>query len=235
AGDLHRPLVRLGAAHREHRVREVAGSEGGELRRQLGGGRVRELARGGIVGEAHRLLGDGLGDLAPAVAHVDHGEAGEAVEQLLAILRPHVDALAAIDDELLVGEPRMVLRLVRPEVLDGAAVDHGVLSLLAWRSAAVPSRSTAPVAGSTATPYHSRAAAIETYPRAMSRATSSGSRVKGSPYPPLPDTHMLTRSPWAIGWMAFEWRAWALSVPGFRMVAPSAPGRPPWRPGGANL
>src|SRR5215467_5632454 len=180
-GDLHRPLVRLGAAHREHRVRQVAGGEGGELGRQLGGGRVRELAGGRIVGEADRLLGDGLGDLAAAVAHVDHGEAGEAVEELLAFLRPHPDALAAIDDELLVGEPGMVLRLVRPEMLDGPAVDHGVLSLVAWRSARVPSKSTAPVAGSTATPYHSRAAVTETYPRATSRATSSGSRMKGSP------------------------------------------------------
>src|SRR5262249_38816812 len=46
---------------------------------------------------------------------------------------------------------------------------------------------------------------------------------------------MLTRSPWAMGWMAFEWRARACSVPGFRMVAPRAPGRPPWRPGGGDV
>ena len=78
AGDLHRPLVGLGAAHREHGVGEVAGGQRGELLGQLGRGAVRELPRGRVVREAHGLLGDGLGDLAPPVPHVDHGQAGEA-------------------------------------------------------------------------------------------------------------------------------------------------------------
>ena len=124
-GDLHRALVGLGAAHREHRVAEVARRQRRELGGELGGRAIRELARRRVVGEAHRLLGDGLGDLPPAVPDVDDGEAGEGVHQLLALLRPEPDALGAIDDELLVGEPRVILRPVSPEIGDLLRVLHG--------------------------------------------------------------------------------------------------------------
>jgi hypothetical protein len=75
------------------------------------------------------LLGDRLRDLAPPVAHVHHREPGEAVHELLALLGPDPDALGPVDDELLVGEERMVLRLVRPEVPDRLRVGaHGLVS-----------------------------------------------------------------------------------------------------------
>ncbi len=56
------------------------------------------------------------------MAHVDHREAGEAVEQLLSLLGPDPDPLAAVDDQLLVGQERMVLGLVGPQVPDGLRV-----------------------------------------------------------------------------------------------------------------
>src|SRR6185503_8886953 len=97
-----------------------------------GGRTVRELASRRIVGQADGLLGDRLGDLAAAVSHVDHGEAGEAVDELLTALGPDVHALGALDHELLVGEPGMVLRLVGPEMPDRlAARGHGVPPCLA--------------------------------------------------------------------------------------------------------
>ncbi len=130
-GDLHRALVGLGPADREKRIVEIARRKLGDLGRQLGRGPVRELARGRIVGEAHRLLGDGLGDLAAPMAGVHHGQAGEAVEQLLAALGPHPHALGAVDHELLVREPCMILGLVGPEVPDVVATRrHGCASLL---------------------------------------------------------------------------------------------------------
>jgi hypothetical protein len=127
--DLHRALVGLRAAHREHRVAEVAGGDRGDLLGQLRGGSVGELAGRRVVGQAHRLLRDRLRDLAPAVPHVDHRQAREAVEQLLALLGPDPHALPAIDHQLLVGEERMVLRLVGPQVPDGLRVGrHGRVS-----------------------------------------------------------------------------------------------------------
>ncbi len=138
AGDLHRPLVGLGAAHREHGVGEVAGGQGGELLGQLGRGAVRELPRGRVVGQAHGLLGDGLGDLAPPVPHVDHGEAGEGVHQLAPARRPEPHALGPVDEQLLVGEPGVVLRPVRPEVADRLAVGHDRVLLMAQGHEARP-------------------------------------------------------------------------------------------------
>ena len=54
----------LGAADREERILEIARRQRGELRRQPRRRPVRELPRRRIVGQAHRLLGDRLGDLA---------------------------------------------------------------------------------------------------------------------------------------------------------------------------
>ena len=125
-GDLHRPFVRLGAAHRKERVGQVARRKGGELGRQLGGGPVGELAGRRVVRQAHRLLRDGLGDLPAPVPHVHHRQTREGVHHLLALLGPEPDALPPIDQELLVGQPRVVLRLVRPQVPDHLAVDHGI-------------------------------------------------------------------------------------------------------------
>jgi hypothetical protein len=118
AGHLHGPLVGLGSADREERVVEIARRERRELGRQLGGRPVRELASRRIVRQPHRLLGDRLGDLPPAVTHVDDGEAREAVDELLSALGPDVDALGSLDHELFIGKPGMVLGLVGPEVPD---------------------------------------------------------------------------------------------------------------------
>src|SRR4030095_4517915 len=120
--DLHRPLVGLRPRHREHRVAQVARGERRELGRELGGGPVRELARGRVVGQLDGLLGDRLGDLAPPVPHVHDGQAREAVHQLLALLRPDPYPLGAIDDQLVVLEKRVVLSLVRPEMADVVGV-----------------------------------------------------------------------------------------------------------------
>jgi hypothetical protein len=124
--DLHRALVGLGAADGEHGDVEIARRERGELGGELGGRPIRELARGGVVGQTHRLLGDRLGDLTAPVADVHDGEASERVHELLAALGPHPHALGAIDDQLFVGQPGMVLRLVRPQMADGVrARRHG--------------------------------------------------------------------------------------------------------------
>ena len=126
AGHLHGALVGLGPAHGEERVVEIARRQRGELGRQLRRRPVRELARRRVVGEAHGLLGDGLGDLPPSVANVHHGEARKAIEELLAALGPDPDALGPLDHELFVGEPGVVLGLVRPEMSDRlAARGHG--------------------------------------------------------------------------------------------------------------
>ena len=132
AGHLHGALVGLGPADREERVVQIARGEAGELGGQLRGRAVRELASRRVVGQAHGLLGDRFGDLPPAMTNVDHGEAGEAVDELLAPLGPDVDALGALDHEVLVGKPGMILRLVGPEVPDRlAARGHGLPPCLA--------------------------------------------------------------------------------------------------------
>jgi hypothetical protein len=53
---------------------------------------------GVIVGELARLLGDGLGDLHAAVAHVNAVEPGEGVQALAALAVDDRDPLAALDD-----------------------------------------------------------------------------------------------------------------------------------------
>src|SRR5205807_8242754 len=121
AGHLHGALVGLGAADGEERIVEIARREGGELRGQLRSGSIRELASRRIVGQAYGLLGDRLGNLPTAVPHVDDREAREAVDELLAALGPNVHAFGPLDHEFLVGEPRMILRLVGPEVPDRLA------------------------------------------------------------------------------------------------------------------
>src|SRR3972149_4445562 len=52
------------------------------------------------------------------VADVDDGEAGERVHQLLAALGPDPHPLGPVDDQLLVRQPGVILRLVGPEVSD---------------------------------------------------------------------------------------------------------------------
>ena len=53
---------------------------------------------GMIIGELAGLLGDGVGDLAAAIADIDAIEAGEGVQAAPAVTVGDVDALAAGDD-----------------------------------------------------------------------------------------------------------------------------------------
>ena len=53
---------------------------------------------GVVVGEFVRLGGDGVGDLLAAVADIDAVEAGEGVEQPVAVAILDIDAGAAGDD-----------------------------------------------------------------------------------------------------------------------------------------
>jgi hypothetical protein len=74
---------------------------------------------------AHRV-----GDFGAAVTDVHHRESGVGVEQPPAPAVPDIDALAALDHEVLVGPGRMILGLVRPQVLDELSVGHGSSRLL---------------------------------------------------------------------------------------------------------
>src|SRR5262249_15506224 len=114
----------------------IAWSQRGELLGQLSGRPVRELARRRVVGQAHGLLRDRLRDLPPPVAHVDHGQAREGIHQLAAARRPEPHALGPVDDELLVGEPWVILRPVGPEIVDLVPVAHARPSSLTRRLAA---------------------------------------------------------------------------------------------------
>src|SRR5207245_972774 len=88
-------------------------------RSRNGYGRATFVEPAGCSAEyAAVLLGRGLGDRPGAVAGVAGGAPGAAGQQPLAVLRPHPHALGPIDDELLVGEPRVVLRLVGPQMAD---------------------------------------------------------------------------------------------------------------------
>ena len=84
ADQLQRRLVRLGAGVAEDHVVQRAGRElreaRGEADRGLGGG----VEEGRIEGDRLHLLGDGVGDLRAAIAHVRAPEAGEPVEELAA-------------------------------------------------------------------------------------------------------------------------------------------------------
>jgi hypothetical protein len=64
--------------------------------RDRGFGAVADI--GVVIGEGFRLLGDGVGDLAAAIADIDAIEAGEGVEQPVAIAILDIDARAARED-----------------------------------------------------------------------------------------------------------------------------------------
>jgi hypothetical protein len=127
---LERGLVRLGAGVAEDDVMEARGRERGQLRgqtdRRLGGG----VEEGRIEGDRAHLLGNGVGDLQAAVAHVRAPEAGEAVEDLAAVLVDERRAARRTDHVrarlvhgALVGEGMEVVRLV--EAAQGGEVEGG--------------------------------------------------------------------------------------------------------------
>ena len=91
-------LVGVGAAEAEVDLRHAlrGAVEDHARQRDRGLGAVADV--GVVVGELPRLLGDRLGDLGAAVADVDAVEAGEGVEQALAVAVLDEDAGAAGDD-----------------------------------------------------------------------------------------------------------------------------------------
>ena len=88
----------------------------------------------------------GVGNLLAPVPDVDHGKSGERVDEALALLVPDIDAFAALEHERLVGQVRMVLRLVRPQVLDHFGIGHGAAPRL--RSGAIVPHPRARIRGS---------------------------------------------------------------------------------------
>ncbi len=91
-------LVGVGAAEAEVDLGHALGRalEDHVGQRDRGLGAVADV--GVVVGELLRLRGDGVGDLRAAVADVDAVEAGEGVEEALAVAVLDVDAGAAGDD-----------------------------------------------------------------------------------------------------------------------------------------
>ena len=116
AGQLPGRLDRLGAARGEEHPVEVAGGQAGQPLGQLDGpgvgvGPQRE------VGQLGRLLGGRLGQLGAAVADLAGEQAGQAVEVALAVLVPHVGALAPHHDrDLVVGSVGAEAGEVHPQV-----------------------------------------------------------------------------------------------------------------------
>ena len=98
AGDLDGVLVRLAAARREDRLREIAGRYFGEQARERAAAHLPE--RGRDVARALGLLLDGPHHFRVAVAEVDVDESrGEIEDPALARVEP--GALGAGDDDLL--------------------------------------------------------------------------------------------------------------------------------------
>ena len=94
-GDLHRVLVRLGAAEREEHLVHVARHEARELLPQDRAALERHERRD--VGQLRGLLRDRVGHAPVAVTDVHAHQLGVEVEVALAVGVPEVDALGALD------------------------------------------------------------------------------------------------------------------------------------------
>jgi hypothetical protein len=104
AGELRRRVDRVAAAAGEEDLRVVhrraGGEEVGDLERRRGG----DVAEDRVRLEPRHLLGDGVDDLAAAVADVAVPEARGGVEVAVAVLVVDPHSLAAVDDELVAAD-----------------------------------------------------------------------------------------------------------------------------------
>ena len=122
-GEAHGALVGLGAGVAEEALLQVAGRDLGETLRELG--RRRHVV--GVGAGVHQLVGlrlGGLDDLAVAVAGVGHGDAGEAVDVLGAVLVPEDGALPVIHDDRLDALHEPGHDVVAVLLLHTHAIDH---------------------------------------------------------------------------------------------------------------
>jgi hypothetical protein len=90
-------LVGFAAAVVEEHVAQapVGRQQAYHLFRQASGRLVAEVPEGGVVGDLAHLGGDGVGDLAATVAHVDVEQPREAVDHAAAVGQLQLDAVTA--------------------------------------------------------------------------------------------------------------------------------------------
>ena len=126
-------LDRLGAAGGEEDAIEVARRVAGQALGQLDGAWVG-VGPQGEVGQRAGLLGARLGELGAPVAQLRGEQPGQPVEVALAVLVPHVRALAAHHDRDLVGLVGPHAAEVHPQVATGLLAQVGILGIAAHGS-----------------------------------------------------------------------------------------------------
>ena len=123
-------VVGLGAGIDEEGMVEVARRQFGQLGRQFDGRLGGALEEAVVVGQLRHLLRRHLAQLLAAVADVDAPQAGEGIEQLVALGIPDIAALALGEDArallrqcgVVVERMQVVLGI---ELLQGEGVELG--------------------------------------------------------------------------------------------------------------
>ena len=102
-----------------------------EFGRQRGGLHIGGLEKAVVVGQLQHLAVRGVGEFAPAIAHIDAPQTAHAVEDFVALGVPDVNAFGAGDharataiEVLEIGEGMQKMRAVHR--LDGACVNGGI-------------------------------------------------------------------------------------------------------------
>ncbi|MNQ47493.1 hypothetical protein D3C85_613380 [compost metagenome] len=131
---LDRPVVAHQAQHGVVGLRAGAGEEHvlharrgqlGDRRGQLDGRRVGGLEEQVVEGQLEHLPVGDVGQLAAAVADVDAPQAGHAVEDLVPLAVPQVDAVGAGDDACALGAELLVVGEGREQVLAAEGLPLG--------------------------------------------------------------------------------------------------------------